>query len=144
MRGQFFWKTMLLLTLKRQDFFVNIFLVVEKLINIVWTPKPEPELEPETKFFQSRNHKAAINHCGCHNQHWTSHLINLQGAEDGGGEGGAVQQAGHEALVLRLRQVLILAQDLRQLLVSHSFCCSSEIVKKINSSSGVSGGVQLV
>jgi hypothetical protein len=34
MRGQPFWQTMLLLTLKRQDCFVNIFLVVEKLINV--------------------------------------------------------------------------------------------------------------
>ncbi len=44
-----------------------------------------------------------------------------------------MQQAGHEALVLRLRQVLVLAQDLRQLLISHSFCCSSEVVKKNSS-----------
>jgi len=58
------------------------------------------------------------------------HLKNLKSAEDGGGEGGAVQEAGHEALVLRLRQVLVLAQDLAQLLVSHSLTPSEERRKK--------------
>ena len=50
-----------------------------------------------------------------------TYLVYLQGAEDGGRKVLAVEEGGDKALVLRLGQILILAQDLTQLLVGHSF-----------------------
>ena len=65
-----------------------------------------------------------------------NYLVYLQGAEDGGRKVLAVEEGGDKALVLRLGQILILAQDLTQLLVGHSFIWKKQ--KKISS------GVQLV
>ena len=50
-----------------------------------------------------------------------NYLVYLQGAEDGGRKVLTVEEGGDKALVLRLGQVLVLAQDLTQLLVGHSF-----------------------
>ena len=66
-----------------------------------------------------------------------NYLVYLQGAEDGGRKVLAVEEGGDKALVLRLGQILILAQDLTQLLVGHSFIWKKQ--KKISSGCSTGG-----
>jgi hypothetical protein len=61
MESPTFWETLLLLTVKRQDFCTHLFLFYAKYgLDPAPNLDPESEPEPEPKLFQSRNRNKSL------------------------------------------------------------------------------------